>query len=117
MQYQVLPPFIFGFLLTVFPRWMSWPPLSPWHYVPVGVGLFGGQVLTLAGCAGPVRCCTPACCADAGRLAGRHWSLLLRMRLARPRQQPGTRCRARRRWARPGRLRAVRTFLHVTTRG
>jgi uncharacterized protein involved in response to NO len=23
MQYQVLPPFIFGFLLTVFPRWMG----------------------------------------------------------------------------------------------
>lgn len=49
MQYQVLPPFIFGFLLTVFPRWMNLPALSPWHYVPVGLGLLGGQVLTLVG--------------------------------------------------------------------
>ncbi len=28
MQYQVLPAFIFGFLLTVFPRWMNLPPWS-----------------------------------------------------------------------------------------
>ena len=49
MQYQVLPPFIFGFLLTVFPRWMNQPPLTKWHYVPVGIGLLGGQALTLAG--------------------------------------------------------------------
>lgn len=48
MQYQVLPAFIFGFLLTVHPRWTSQQPLSPWHYVPVGLGLFGGQLLTLA---------------------------------------------------------------------
>ena len=52
MQYQVLPPFIFGFLLTVFPRWLSLKPLTPRHYLPVGVGLLGGQVLTLAGLAG-----------------------------------------------------------------
>ena len=49
MQYQVLPSFMFGFLLTVFPRWMSLPPLNRSHYVPVGLGLFGGQLLTLAG--------------------------------------------------------------------
>jgi uncharacterized protein involved in response to NO len=48
MQYQVLPAFIFGFLLTVHPRWTSQQALSPWHYVPVGLGLFGGQLLTLA---------------------------------------------------------------------
>jgi uncharacterized protein involved in response to NO len=47
MQYQVLPSFIFGFLLTVFPRWMNQPPLTRWHYVPVGIGLFGGQIATL----------------------------------------------------------------------
>ena len=28
MQYLVLPPFIFGFLLTVFPRWMNQPALD-----------------------------------------------------------------------------------------
>lgn len=49
MQYQVLTPFIFGFLLTVFPRWMGLPALSRWHYVSVGLGLLGGQVLTLIG--------------------------------------------------------------------
>ena len=49
MQYQVLPSFIFGFLLTVFPRWMNLPALERSHYVPVGVGLFGGQLLTFAG--------------------------------------------------------------------
>jgi uncharacterized protein involved in response to NO len=51
MQYQVLPSFMFGFLLTVFPRWMDLPPLRRMHYVPVGIGLFAGQLLTLAGIA------------------------------------------------------------------
>jgi uncharacterized protein involved in response to NO len=49
MQYQVLPSFMFGFLLTVFPRWMNLPELQRAHYVPVGIGLFGGQLLTLIG--------------------------------------------------------------------
>ena len=48
MQYQVLPSSIFGFLLTVFPRWMDLPAFSRWHYVPVGFGLLAGQALTLA---------------------------------------------------------------------
>lgn len=48
MQYQVLPSFIFGFLLTVFPRWMGLPACSRWHYAPVGFGLLAGQALTLA---------------------------------------------------------------------
>jgi uncharacterized protein involved in response to NO len=55
MQYQVLAPFMFGFLLTVFPRWMGLDELSRWHYVPVGIGLFGGQLLTLAGAFGPAH--------------------------------------------------------------
>lgn len=49
MQYQVLPAFIFGFLLTVFPRWMGQHEASRWHYLPVGLGLVAGQALTLAG--------------------------------------------------------------------
>jgi uncharacterized protein involved in response to NO len=53
MQYQVLAPFMFGFLLTVFPRWMGQPDLTRWHYVPIGIGLLGGQLLTLAGAFGP----------------------------------------------------------------
>lgn len=52
MQYLVLPPFFFGFLLTVFPRWMNLPALRRAHYVPVGAGLLGGQLLTLAGMLG-----------------------------------------------------------------
>jgi uncharacterized protein involved in response to NO len=52
MQYQVLPSFIFGFLLTVLPRWLEQRPFTPRHYLPVGVGLMGGQLLTLAGLAG-----------------------------------------------------------------
>ncbi|HMB55937.1 MAG TPA: NnrS family protein [Arenimonas sp.] len=56
MQYQVLPPFIFGFLMTVFPRWMSLPALVRWHYVPVGFGLLGGQLLTLVGLWGIPSC-------------------------------------------------------------
>jgi uncharacterized protein involved in response to NO len=49
MQYSVLPSFIFGFLLTVFPRWLNVDALSKWHYLPVGLGLLGGQVVLLVG--------------------------------------------------------------------
>ncbi len=56
MQYQVLAPFMFGFLLTVFPRWMGQRELRRVHYLPVGIGLFGGQLLTLVGALGPERC-------------------------------------------------------------
>src|SRR5690606_8887509 len=38
MQYQVLPCFIFGFLLTVFPRWIGQPDLDRRHALPVGGG-------------------------------------------------------------------------------
>ncbi len=48
LQYQVLPSFFFGFLITVFPRWMGLPELSRWHYVPVGLGMISGQLLCLA---------------------------------------------------------------------
>ena len=49
MQYQVLASFVFGFLLTVFPRWMGLPDLPRARYVPVGIGVFGGQIATLCG--------------------------------------------------------------------
>jgi uncharacterized protein involved in response to NO len=52
MQYQVLPSFMFGFLLTVFPRWLALPELARWRYLPVGLGLLGGQLLTLLGALG-----------------------------------------------------------------
>lgn len=52
MSYLVFTPFIFGFLLTVFPRWTGQPPLSRRHYVPVGTGLLAGQLLTVLGLCG-----------------------------------------------------------------
>lgn len=52
MQYQMLPSFVFGFLLTVFPRWTGLPEFERWRYVPVGIGLLGGQLATLAGASG-----------------------------------------------------------------
>ncbi len=52
MQYQVLPSFFFGFLLTVFPKWMGQPGIARWRYLPVGAGLFGGQLVTLLGAIG-----------------------------------------------------------------
>lgn len=48
-QYGMLPAFIFGFLLTVFPRWMGQPALQRHHYVPVFLGIFGGYVLAQVG--------------------------------------------------------------------
>ena len=52
MQYQMLASFIFGFLLTTFPRWMGLREFDRWRYVPVGLGLFGGQLATLLGALG-----------------------------------------------------------------
>lgn len=49
MQYQLFPPFMFGFLMTTFPRWMGFPDLKRAHYVPVGLGLLGGQLSVITG--------------------------------------------------------------------
>ena len=51
-QYGMLPPFIFGFLLTVFPRWLAQPVLTKRHYVPVFAGVFGGYLLAHIGLLG-----------------------------------------------------------------
>lgn len=48
-QFGMLPFFIFGFLLTVFPRWMAQSALSQRHYVPVFIGVFGGYLLSHIG--------------------------------------------------------------------
>ncbi|GAB2623692.1 NnrS family protein [Novilysobacter erysipheiresistens] len=52
MQYQMLPSFFFGFLLTTFPKWMGLPDVDRRRYLPVGAGLFGGQLATLLGAMG-----------------------------------------------------------------
>ena len=51
-QYGMLPLFMFGFLLTVFPRWMNQAPLTRREYVPVFVGLFGGYLAAHLGLLG-----------------------------------------------------------------
>ena len=52
IQYGLFPLFMFGFLLTVFPRWMNLPALSRRHYVPVAASVFGGYVLANVGLLG-----------------------------------------------------------------
>jgi uncharacterized protein involved in response to NO len=52
MQYQMLPSFIFGFLLTTFPKWTKQPELARYRYVPVGLAMIAGQLTTLAGALG-----------------------------------------------------------------
>lgn len=52
MQYQALPMFMFGFLLTVFPRWMGLKAYTRWHYLPVGGSLLAGYLLLHAGLLG-----------------------------------------------------------------
>jgi uncharacterized protein involved in response to NO len=48
-QYGMFPLFIFGFLLTVFPRWLNRPSLPRSRYVPVAGCVFGGYVLANVG--------------------------------------------------------------------
>ena len=43
MLFLVFPPFVFGFLLTVFPRWMGYPDLEAHQFGPVhALQLIGG---------------------------------------------------------------------------
>lgn len=51
-QYGMLPLFIFGFLLTVFPRWLDRPPLPARAYVPIAACVFAGYVAAHAGLLG-----------------------------------------------------------------
>ena len=50
--YGMLPLFMFGFLLTVFPRWLERPALPRARYVPVAGAVFGGYLLAHAGLLG-----------------------------------------------------------------
>jgi uncharacterized protein involved in response to NO len=50
--YGMLPLFMFGFLLTVFPRWLDRPTLGRKRYVPVAGAVFGGYLLAHAGLLG-----------------------------------------------------------------
>lgn len=52
LQYGMFPLFMFGFLLTVFPRWLNQPALSRMRYLSVAGGVFGGYVLAHIGLLG-----------------------------------------------------------------
>jgi uncharacterized protein involved in response to NO len=49
IQYGMFPLFMFGFLLTVFPRWLNRPSLPQSRYLPVAGCVFGGYVLANIG--------------------------------------------------------------------
>ncbi len=46
MIYLVLPPLFFGFLLTVFPRWIGYPDTAPAAYLPVMLGFAAASLLS-----------------------------------------------------------------------
>lgn len=48
LVYLVFPPLFFGFLLTVFPRWMGYPDMAKAAYAPTGVGYACAALLALA---------------------------------------------------------------------
>jgi uncharacterized protein involved in response to NO len=52
IQYGLFPLFMFGFLMTTFPRWMNGPPVPPARYLPVAGGVLGGYVLAHLGLLG-----------------------------------------------------------------
>jgi len=49
MLFGLFPFFIFGFLLTVYPRWMNGPAVPASRYVPVFLFLTGGMILFYLG--------------------------------------------------------------------
>ncbi|MGN2254247.1 NnrS family protein [Frateuria sp. GZRe12] len=48
-QYGMLPMFMFGFLLTTFPKWLSRPSIRPRRYVAVAGSVFAGYLLSHVG--------------------------------------------------------------------
>jgi uncharacterized protein involved in response to NO len=48
-QYGMLPMFMFGFLLTTFPRWLNRPSIRPRRYVAVAGAVFAGYLFAHAG--------------------------------------------------------------------
>jgi uncharacterized protein involved in response to NO len=47
--YGIFPLFVFGFMLTVYPRWMSQQPVSAKRYVPLVLLLIGGLLIHYVG--------------------------------------------------------------------
>jgi len=51
-QYGMLPMFMFGFLLTTFPRWLNRPSICPSRYLAVAGAVFAGYLLSHVGLLG-----------------------------------------------------------------
>lgn len=49
IQYGLFPLFMFGFLMTTFPKWLGRPELPRTRFLPVAGGVFGGYVLANVG--------------------------------------------------------------------
>lgn len=49
MLFLLFPPFVFGFLLTVFPRWMNQPDTGLSTYAPIGILLAAGSLAAHTG--------------------------------------------------------------------
>lgn len=49
MIFCLFPPYMFGFLMTTYPRWMAGAPVSSKHYLPSAVLLTCGVLLGYAG--------------------------------------------------------------------
>jgi uncharacterized protein involved in response to NO len=84
MLYLLLPPFFFGFLLVVFPRWTGYADLSARQFAPVGIAFLIGSVLAWIGlfsAALPILTAAFACAA-AGWLAAL-WQFFALIRLER----------------------------------
>jgi uncharacterized protein involved in response to NO len=52
IQFGLFPLFMFGFLMTTFPRWMNGPTVPPRRYLPVAGGVLAGYVLANIGLLG-----------------------------------------------------------------
>lgn len=52
IQYGLFPLFMFGFLMTTFPRWMDGPRVAPVRYLPVAGCVLVGYVLAVIGLLG-----------------------------------------------------------------
>lgn len=49
MVFCLFPPYMFGFLMTTYPKWMGGVPVSPRHYLPTAALMISGIVLGYAG--------------------------------------------------------------------
>jgi uncharacterized protein involved in response to NO len=87
MLFAVLPTMFFGFLFTVFPRWMNGPPITRNEYVTTAALCAAGTLLWLAGTfAGPMLLLAGCVATGAGLLLGT--VALFRVLLAAPQVVP-----------------------------